>query len=48
VVRHEAAFDVLTERRIQRPIFTEPKTWERHVTVNADEKAVVNFVISEK
>ncbi|HEV2731108.1 MAG TPA: carboxypeptidase-like regulatory domain-containing protein [Terriglobales bacterium] len=48
VVRHEAAFDVLTERRIQRPVFTEPKTWEKHVTVNADEKAVVNFAISEK
>src|SRR5947209_11989917 len=32
VVRQEAAFDVLTERRIQRPVFTEPKTWEQHVT----------------
>ena len=48
VVRQEAAFDVLTERRIQRPVFTEPKTWEQHVTVNADEKAVVNFVIAGK
>ena len=48
VVRQEAAFDVLTERRIQRPVFTEPKTWEQHVTVNADEKAVVNFVITGK
>jgi len=48
VVRQEAAFDVLTERRIQRPVFTEPKTWEQHVTVNADEKAIVNFVITGK
>lgn len=48
VVRQEAAFDVLTERRIQRPVFTQPKTWEQHVTVNADEKAVVNFVITGK
>lgn len=48
VVRQEAAFDVLTERRVQRPVFTEPKTWEKHVTVNANEQAIVNFVISEK
>src|SRR5439155_1572959 len=48
LVPQEAAFDVLTERRIQRPVFTEPKTWEQHVTVNADEKAVVNFVIAGK
>ena len=48
VVRQEAAFDVLTERRVQRPVFTEPKTWEKHVTVNANEQALVNFVISEK
>jgi len=48
VVRQEAAFDVLTERRIQRPVFTEPKIWEQHVTVNTGEKAIVNFVITGK
>lgn len=48
VVRQEAAFDVLTERRVQRPVFTEPKTWEKQVTVNANEQAIINFVIPEK
>ena len=27
----EQAYDVLTERTVQRPIFTEPKTWEKSV-----------------
>jgi hypothetical protein len=48
VVRQEAAFDVLTERRIQRPVFSEPRTWEKKVTVSADEKVAVNFSLSEK
>jgi hypothetical protein len=47
VLRQEAAFDVLTERRIQRPVFSEPKTWEKNVTVRANEKAAVNFFLSE-
>lgn len=44
----EQAYDVLTEHRVQRPLFTEPKTWEKSVTVNANEPAVVNFVIANK
>ena len=48
VLRQEAAFDVLTERRIQRPVFSDPKTWEKQVTVGPDETPVVNFVLSEK
>jgi len=46
--REEAAFDVLTERKVRRPIFSEPKTWEKKVTVNPDENAVVNFVLGDK
>jgi hypothetical protein len=46
--RQEAAFDVLTERKIRRPIFSDPKTWEKKVTVNTDENAVVNFVLGDK
>ena len=46
--REEAAFDVLTERKVRRPIFSDPKTWEKPVTVAPDETAVVNFVIGEK
>jgi hypothetical protein len=48
VLRREAAYDVLTERRVERPVFSEPRTWEKSVTVNENSTAVVNFVISEK
>jgi hypothetical protein len=48
VLRREAAYDVLTERRITRPIFSEPRTSEKTVTVSANETTVVNFGISEK
>ena len=42
----EQAYDVLTERSVQRPVFTQPKTWEKSVTVGANQSATVNFVIS--
>ncbi|HWY21096.1 MAG TPA: carboxypeptidase-like regulatory domain-containing protein [Candidatus Acidoferrum sp.] len=41
----EQAYDVLTERTIQRPVFTEPRTWEKSVTVNANQPTTVNFVL---
>lgn len=44
----EQAYDVLTEHAVQRPIFTEPKTWEKSVTVNANQPSSVNFVIGNK
>ena len=44
----EQAYDVLTERTVQRPVFTEPKTWEKSVTVNANQPSTVNFVIGNK
>jgi hypothetical protein len=44
----EQAYDVLTERTVQRPIFTEPKTWEHSVTVTANQPSTVNFVIGNK
>jgi hypothetical protein len=44
----EQAYDVLTERAVQRPIFTEPKMWEKSVTVNANQPSSVNFVIGNK
>jgi len=46
--REEAAFDVLTQRKIHRPVFSDPKTWEKQVTVGPDENAVINFVLGEK
>jgi len=48
VVRNEAAFDVLTERRVQRPVFSEPRTWEKDAAVSPNGTTVVNFVISGK
>jgi hypothetical protein len=46
--REEAAFDVLTERKVRRPVFSDPKIWEKKVEVNPNENTVVNFVLSEK
>ena len=46
--REEAAFDVLTERKIRRPVFSDPKTLEKQVMVKPDETAVINFVLNEK
>ena len=48
LAREEAAFDVLTQRKVRRPIFSDPKTWEKKVTVNPNENAVVNFVLGDK
>jgi Polysaccharide lyase family 4, domain II len=44
----EQAYDVLTERTVQRPIFSEPRSWEKSVTVNTDQASTVNFVISSR
>jgi hypothetical protein len=48
LMRREGSFDVLTERRIERPVFSDPRTWEKKVTVSPNGGAVVNFTISEK
>ena len=44
----EQAFDVLTERTVQRPLFSEPKTWDKSVTVTANHASTINFVILNK
>ena len=48
VLRQQSAFDVLTERRVDRPIFSEPRTWDKRVVVNPKQTASINFVISAK
>jgi hypothetical protein len=48
VTGREHAYDVLTEHKVERPIFTEPRTWEKSVTVPPNQSAAVNFVISNK
>ena len=48
IVSRETTFDVLTERKILRPIFGEAKIWEKPVNVKSDETTTVNFAISAK
>ncbi len=48
LTREESAFDVLTERKIRRPVFSDPKIWQKQVKVDPDGSTVVNFVLSEK
>jgi Polysaccharide lyase family 4, domain II len=41
-------FDVLTETSVQRPSFSEPRMWEKPVSVTANQSSTINFVISSK
>jgi hypothetical protein len=47
LVGKETAYDVLTQASVQRPVFTESKTWEKPVTVSASQASVVNFLMSK-
>jgi len=44
----EEVYDVLTQHKVDRPLFTEAKIWEKPVTVTGSKTSVVNFVISSK
>lgn len=44
----EQSYDVLTEKKVDRPVFSEPKTWEKSVTVGGNQTASVNFVVSNR
>jgi hypothetical protein len=44
----EQVYDVLTQHKVDRPLFSEPKTWEKSVTVNGNGTSVVDFAISSK
>jgi len=44
----EQTYDVLTEHRVERPLFTEAKTWEKDVTVTGNQTSAVSFAISNK
>lgn len=48
LLRQEASFDVLTERKVQRPVFSEPRIWKRKIKVDQGGNTIVNFVLSEK
>jgi len=48
MLRMEGTIDVLTQRRIQRPVFSDPETWEKKVAVSPDGETAVEFTISGK
>jgi hypothetical protein len=48
LVGNENTYDVLTEKKVQRPLFTEPRTWEKKVEVKPNEKTTIDFDISNK
>jgi hypothetical protein len=48
LVGKEHSFDVLTERSVERPMFSSPKTWDKSVTVSPNGSSSVEFVISNK
>lgn len=48
VLGRQATFDVLTEKKVERPVFSDPRTWEKQASVSGNGTAVVNFVISAK
>jgi hypothetical protein len=41
-------YDVLSQQKVSRPVFTDAKTWEKSVTVTGGKMSTVNFVISGK
>jgi len=48
VVGQGALYDVMTQMRVQRPIFSDPVEWTKKVTVPAGATASVNFLVSDK
>jgi hypothetical protein len=48
VLGRQSTFDVLTEKKVERPVFSDPRTWEKQASVSGNGAAVVNFVISAK
>jgi hypothetical protein len=47
VARKEGSYDVLTEKKVERPIFSDPRTWEKNASVHAHTTAVVDFIVSD-
>jgi hypothetical protein len=47
-VGKQQSFDVLTEHKVDRPLFSQPRSWEKSVAVSGGKTSAVNFVISNK
>lgn len=48
VVREESVLDVATQKEVRRPIYSEPKTWAKKVSVRGGQTSQVDFSISEQ
>jgi hypothetical protein len=48
ITRQESSFDVLTETKVQRPVFSEPKIMQKPVAVAESQAIVVDFLLSSK
>jgi hypothetical protein len=48
VVGQSPLYDIATQMRVQRPVFSEPVMWSKPVTVPARGTAQVDFTLSEK
>jgi len=48
VVGQGTLYDVMTQVRVQRPVFSEPLEWTKKVTVSPSGTTTVNFVISDR
>jgi hypothetical protein len=46
IVREETVLDVAAQVQVRRPIYSDPKTWAKKVTVRAGETSRVEFAIS--
>jgi hypothetical protein len=48
VVGESQAYDVMTQLRVKRPVFSDPVMWSKHVTVPAHQTVEVNFTLGER
>ena len=48
VVGENALYDIATQVRVKRPIFADPVSWSKSVTVLAHQAVEVNFTLSER
>ena len=48
VVGESALYDVMTQLRVKRPVFSDPVIWSKHVSVPAGQGVEVNFTLAEK
>ena len=48
VVGENELYDVITQLRVKRPVFSAPVTWSKHVTVPANGAAEVRFILGER